>query len=277
MSSVTVSGSPPIAAGKRLTGSRSRALRYLAAPTVFVCGIIFWEMYIRVTGLSDLVLPAPTQIAAARKHGLVTGLYIPHFVATLTAVVVGFSCSAVLAIVIGGLISQFRIVEAAVYPFIVAIQTMPKVALAPLILLWVGFGIESKIVTAGLISFFPMIVSTITGLRSAPPEKIDLLRSLGATRYKIFTLVQLPEALPFIFAGINIGIVMSVLGAIVGEFVGAKQGLGYLLIQFNYNMDIASMFAVLVILALTGMVLNFSVMWARTKIIFWRKPSAIIR
>lgn len=255
----------------------ARVTKYVAAPAVFLAGMVFWETYVHVTGLSDLVLPAPTQILQALIAGLSSGLYVPHFLTTFTEVAVGFSCSAVLALVIGGLVSQFRIVEAAIYPFIVGLQTMPKIALAPLILLWVGFGIESKIVTAGLVAFFPMIVSTITGLRSTPPEKIDLLRALGANRYKIFKLVQLPEALPFIFAGLNIGIVMSVLGAIVGEFVGSKKGLGYLLIQFNYNMDIAGMFAVLVILSVMGLILNFSIQGLRAKIIFWRKPSVIIR
>ncbi len=251
--------------------------RYMVAPLVLAVALVGWESYVKATGMSDLVLPAPTQILASLVDGLSSGLYFPHFLATFTEVAAGFSCAAVLALVIGGLISQFRIIEAAFYPFIVALQTMPKVALAPLILLWVGFGIESKIVTAGLSAFFPIVVSTIVGLRSAPSEKIDLLRALGANRYKIFKLVQLPEALPFIFAGVNIGIVMAVLGAIVGEFVGAKMGLGYLLMQFNYNMDLAGMFSILVILSVMGMVLNFSVLWLRGKIIFWKKPSVIIR
>jgi NitT/TauT family transport system permease protein len=162
-------------------------------------------------------------------------------------------------------------------PFVVALQTTPKIAIAPLILIWVGFGIQSKILTAGISAFFPLVISTIVGLRSVPPDKIDLLRSMGASRRKIFTIVQFPEALPFIFAGINIAIVMAVLGAIVGEFIGAKAGLGQLLLQMNYKMDIAGMFSILVVLIAMGLTLNFGVQWLRTRLIFWKKPSIIIR
>ena len=116
-----------------------------------------------------------------------------------------------------------------------------------------------------------MLVNTIVGLKSTPQDKIDLMRSLSASRrWKIFWYVQLPEALPFIFAGLNIGIVLSVLGAIVAEFVGAKAGLGYLILQMNYNMDIAGMFAALVVLGIMGIVLNSAMTFARRRIVFWQ-------
>ena len=136
-----------------------------------------------------------------------------------------------------------RLLELTLYPYIVAVQTLPKVAIAPLILIWVGLGIEGKIIVAAMVSFFPMLVNTIAGLKAAPQDEIDLLRSLSASRWKIFRYVQLPEALPYIFTGMNIGLVLSVLGAIIGEFIGAKAGMGYLILQMNYNMDISGMFA----------------------------------
>jgi NitT/TauT family transport system permease protein len=154
---------------------------------------------------------------------------------------------------------------------VVALQTLPKIAIAPLILVWVGLGIESKIIIAALVSFFPMLVNTIVGLKAASADKIELMHALTASRAKTFFLVRLPEALPYIFAGLQIGIVLAVLGAIVGEFVGAKAGLGYLIIQMNYTMDVAGMFAVLVILGVMGVALNVIVTMLRRRIIFWQR------
>jgi NitT/TauT family transport system permease protein len=177
--------------------------------------------------------------------------------------------------VLGTLISQIRVLEATLYPYVVAIQTMPKIAIAPLILVWVGFGIESKVIIAAMVSFFPMLVNNIAGFKSTPPQKIELMRSLSASRWKLFRYLQLPEALPYVFAGLNIGIVLSVLGAIVGEFVGSKEGLGYLIIQMNYSMDIAGVFSALVVLGVMGMVLNFIAQYARRKIIFWQSDRPV--
>ena len=212
----------------------------------------------------------------ALYQGFMSGQFVTGLFATMSAVVLGFLASAAIAFVLGTLISQIRLVEITLFPYVVAIQTLPKIAIAPLILIWVGVGIESKIVIAATVSFFPMLVNTIVGLKSTPQDKIDLMRSLSASRWKIFWYVQLPEALPFIFAGLNIGIVLSVLGAIVAEFVGAKAGLGYLILQMNYNMDIAGMFAALVVLGIMGIVLNAAMTFARRRIVFWQSDQYTI-
>lgn len=236
-----------------------------------------WEIGCRIYHISDLLLPAPSRIVEAMITGFRTGLFTAALQATLLEVLLGFAFAAVAAFLCGMFISQLRIVEVVLYPYIVALQTLPKVAIAPFILIWVGFGIESKIVIAAMVAFFPMLVNNIVGLKSAPPEKIELMRSLSATRTKIFWYIQFPEALPYIFAGLNIGIVMSVLGAIVGEFIGAKAGLGYLLLQMNYNMDVTGMFAVLVVLGLMGIILNAIMQFACRKIVFWLPEQSITR
>src|SRR5262249_54493550 len=146
-----------------------------------------------------------------------------------------------------------------------------KVAIAPLIVAWAGFGIESKVLIVALVSFFPMLVNTIVGLKATPEDKIELMRSLAASRWKIFYMVKLPEALPFIFAGLNIGIVLAVLGAIVGEFVGAKAGLGYQILQMNYNLDIAGVFAILILLGAIGIALDYLTLLLRRRLVFWHK------
>jgi NitT/TauT family transport system permease protein len=229
-----------------------------------------WEWYVTAFGVSQLILPAPSSILVALYQGLASGQLVSALMTTLQAIVLGFALSATAAIVLGTLISQNRLIEAAVYPYVVALQTLPKIAIAPLILVWLGLGIESKIFIAALVSFFPMLVNTITGLKAASSDKLELMLSLTASPTKTFFLVKLPEALPYIFAGLQIGIVLAVLGAIVGEFVGSKAGLGYLIIQMNYSMDVAGMFAVLVILGLMGVVLNVLITTLRKRVIFWQ-------
>jgi NitT/TauT family transport system permease protein len=234
-----------------------------------------WEYACHTFKISQLIIPAPSQIVVALIEGFRSGQFVDGLLTTLEEVVLGFSLAAVAAFVTGTLISQVRLLELVVYPYIVAIQTLPKVAVAPLILIWVGLGIEGKIFIAATVSFFPMLVNTIAGLRSAPQNEIDLMRSLSASRWKIFRYVQLPEALPFIFAGLNIGLVLSVLGAIVGEFVGAKAGLGYLILQMNFNMDVSGIFAALVLLGLMGVILNMLAQYLRRKVVFWKPQEGI--
>jgi NitT/TauT family transport system permease protein len=230
-----------------------------------------WEYACRSLAVSELILPAPSGIIAALIAGFRSGLFVDGVLTTLAEVILGFVLAAVSAFIVGTLISQSRLLEAVIYPYIVAFQTLPKVAIAPLILIWVGLGIEGKVFIAATVSFFPMLVNTIVGLRSAPQNEIDLMRSLSASRWKIFRYVQLPEALPFIFAGLNIGLVLAVLGAIVGEFVGAKAGLGYLIVQMNFNLDVAGIFAALLLLGVMGIVLDILSQYLRRRIVFWKK------
>ena len=233
-----------------------------------------WEYACRSLAISELILPAPSQIVAALIAGFRSGLFVDGLLTTLSEVILGFVLAAASAFILGTLISQIRLLDAVIYPYIVAFQTLPKVAVAPLILIWVGLGIEGKIFIAATVSFFPMLVNTIVGLRSAPQNEIDLMRSLSAGRWKIFRYVQLPEALPFIFAGLNIGLVLAVLGAIVGEFVGAKGGLGYLIVQMNFNLEVAGIFAALLLMGIMGIALNFLSQFLRRKIVFWKHDSS---
>ncbi len=234
-----------------------------------------WEYACRTFNISELIIPAPSQVVMALIAGFRSGQFVDGLITTLEEVLLGFLLAAMTAFVVGTLISQIRLLESVIYPYIVAIQTLPKVAIAPLILIWVGLGIEGKIFIAATVSFFPMLVNTIVGLRCAPQNEIDLLRSLSAGRWQIFRYVQLPEALPFIFAGLNIGLVLSVLGAIVGEFVGAKGGLGYLILQMNFNLDVPGIFAALVILGVMGIGLNAVAQIIRRKVVFWKSEGHI--
>ncbi|HEX2655445.1 MAG TPA: ABC transporter permease [Xanthobacteraceae bacterium] len=246
-------------------GPRSFILRLvLVAVTLGV-----WELLVRVFDVPAFILPTPSNILMALYRGFASSLYIDHIGITVLETLLGFALGTVLAFALGTAVALSRSVEYFLYPFIVMFQAMPKVALAPLIIVWFGLGLTSKVVNAALVAFFPLMVNTIVGLRSAEDDKVSLMRSLDATRMQIFWMLQLPNALPFIFAGLEIAMIFSLIGAIVAEFVGAQQGLGMLIESMNFTMDVAGQFSVLLILSVLGLMLNGMVTLVRRRVLFW--------
>jgi NitT/TauT family transport system permease protein len=246
------------------------------SPLLFVLVIALWEAVVRGLKIPQFLAPAPTAVAASLVGGIRSHLYVEHFWVTLYEALAGFLIAAVTGIVLGALIAQFRLVERTLYPYLVALQTLPKIAIAPLIVVWFGFDISSKVVIAATVAFFPVLVNVIVGLKTIDAEKLELMRSLKATRWQTFRLVQFPNALPFVFAGLDIAVVFSVLGAIVGEFVGAQRGLGNLILQFNVALDIAGVFAVLILLSIMGVALHLVMRAIQKRVIFWAEPDDVI-
>jgi NitT/TauT family transport system permease protein len=162
-----------------------------------------------------------------------------------------------------------RYVEFFFYPYIVMFQSLPKVALAPLIVVWFGLGLTSKVINAALVAFFPLLVNTMVGLKSADEDRVSLMRSLAASNQQIFWMLRLPNALPFVMAGLYVAMIFALIGAIVAEFVGAQRGLGMLIQSMNFNMDVSGQFSILIILSLVGLVLNRNIMLIRRRILFW--------
>jgi NitT/TauT family transport system permease protein len=234
--------------------------------------LLMWEYVPPFFGVSKLLLPVPSAIARSLWVIYDRGLLIENFMITLFEALGGFAAGATSAIFFAFLVTRSVLIERALMPYLVGLQALPKVALAPLIVVWIGIGIESKILIAAVISFFPVLINAIVGFSTVEADKIDLMRSLVASRWQMFRIVIFPNSLPFIFAGLNVGIVLSITGALVGEFIGADRGLGNLLLQFNYNMDIAGMFAVLLILALLGVVLYALIRAFHVRVVFWAKP-----
>jgi NitT/TauT family transport system permease protein len=228
-----------------------------------------WEALVRFFAVPAFILPTPSSIFVALYRGLASTLYLHHIAVTLAETVLGFLLGAALALSLGVAVALSRRVEYFLYPFIVMFQAMPKVALAPLIIVWFGLGMTSKVVSAALVAFFPLMVNTIVGLRSADEDRVNLMRSLAATRGQIFWMLRLPNALPYIFAGLEIAMIFALIGAIVAEFVGAQSGLGMLIQSMNFTLDVAGQFSVLLILAVLGLFLNTIVAWARRRILFW--------
>ncbi|GEP57152.1 ABC transporter permease [Reyranella soli] len=237
--------------------------------------LVVWEAAVRMLDIPAIVLPTPIAVFEALGEGLGTGSYLPHIAVTFTEIICGFLAGAGLGIALGILIGQSLFLERLLYPYVVAFQTVPKVAIAPIIVIWFGYGLSSKVIITAAIAFFPLLANTIVGLRSAPTEQIDMLRAHTATEWQIFRMSRLPQALPFIFVGLDVAIVLSVIGAIVGEFVGAKEGLGFLILQKNFNFDMAGVFAILLVLSLIGVGLHLLMTTIQRRVLFWANSNQI--
>ena len=244
---------------------RAAVLRVLLLPV----SLAVWEAAVRALRVPAFILPPPSAVAQALWRGAVSGVYLQNLWITLAETLLGFALGSAVAFVLGTALAASRPTEYFLYPYIVMFQSMPKVALAPLVVVWFGLGIVSKVVSAALIAFFPLLVNTIVGLRSADEDRVDLMRSLAATQLQIFWMLRLPSALPFIMAGLEVAMVFSLVGAIVAEFVGAEAGLGMLIQSRNFSLDVAGEFAVLVILAFVGLALNAILVSVRRRVLFW--------
>jgi NitT/TauT family transport system permease protein len=212
-----------------------------------------WELGVRLGGVPVYLLPPPS-IIAARLFTDWRAIAL-HTAVTTSEILIGFLLSIVVSIPLAALLAQSRAVERALYPVLVASQTVPKVAIAPLLVVWFGFGLAPKVVIAFLVCFFPILIDAMIGFRSTPKEVLWLARSMGTSRWKTFVHFQIPAALPNIFAGVKVASTLAIVGAVVGEFVAADKGLGYQLIVANGTMDISLSFAVLATLSILGILL----------------------
>ena len=246
--------------------------RYGLPLSVFAVLMGSWEGAIRFFEVPAFILPPVSAIVVALWSGLTSGLYVTHAGVTATEAIIGFLIGSLLGVAIGTIIVVFPTMERIVYPYVVALQTVPKVAIAPLMVVWFGFGLTSKILVVALVSLFPVLVNVIAGLRAVDQDRLDLLEALSASRWQVFRYLRFPNALPFIFAGLNTAIVFAVIGAIVGEFVGANRGLGFLILQANYQLDIAGAFSLFVVLSVMGIALHGALRWIERRCVFWIAP-----
>jgi NitT/TauT family transport system permease protein len=246
--------------------------RYLPPLIGGIAIVLAWEFLPRIFNIPTLLLPPPTLVFKSVWLLYDRGLLVGNFAITLAEALGGFVIGSVCGVFFAFLVTRSLLIERMLLPYLIGLQALPKVALAPLIVVWIGIGIESKVAIAAVISFFPVLINAIVGFSTVEAEKIDLMRSLVASGWQQFSIVIFPNSLPFIFAGLNVAIVLSITGALVGEFIGADRGLGNLLLQLNYNMDISGMFAVLLVLALLGVVLYALIRFLHTRLVFWAKP-----
>ncbi|MBZ6227577.1 ABC transporter permease [Streptomyces olivaceus] len=255
------------------TGARRLRVRdlpgWLLSSLLFVLLLGLWEGIVRGAEVSPIIVPPPSDVFVALWDGLTDGELIHHTWITLQEILGGFLLAVVFALSTALLVTQSKIAEKSVLPLVVVVQSVPKVAMAPMLLIWFGFGMTSKTLTTALIAFFPLLINAILGLNSAGADEQNMLRTFGASRWQVLRRLRIPAAVPHIIAGLDSAAVLSVLGAIVAEFVGAQAGLGYVIQASNTQLDTASMFAVLVILSGIGLGLHFLITGVGRRVAFW--------
>ena len=226
-----------------------------AAPAVLVAMLVLigWELISRLSGISRVILPAPSVIigVASRRFGFLLDQAVPTTLQTLA----GFFLSVVFGGLLGVLMTYQRLAHDALYPNVILFQLVPKVAVAPLFMLWFGIGWEARVAVSMFIGFFPIVISTVTGLSAADPTLLRLFRSLTATPMQIFLKVRLPSSLPFVFNGMKVSITLAIIGVIVAEFITSQEGLGYVILFAGSRMDTPMVMAAISMLCFIGLTL----------------------
>lgn len=253
--------------GSAAPGSHRREYAVSALLLVVLLGAA--EIAVANKWVSQLVLPAPSQVWNVLVDGFGSGFYIKHVVSTLSSIFVGFAIASSCAISIAGLLASVPTLERILTPYFVAFQSMPKVAIAPLIVIWFGFGELSKTVIVITACFFPILMNALHGLKVRDRDHFELMRSLGATRMQLFVRLRLPAAMPYIFAGLHIGVIFALIGTVVAEFVGTNAGIGYVMLQAKANFDIAGVYACLLMLMAVGVSLHALMKVLEKRAAFW--------
>ena len=235
---------------------------------VFFGFFLLWEVLVRLVGMKPVILPPPTMIFASLAKNW--SYLLANTWPTFAAVSGGFLIAALFGFIIAVGIAYSRWVSELTYPFLVAAQVLPKVALAPLFLIWFGFGLTPKIVIAALIAFFPIVINTARGLNSVEPELLQYMKSLGAGWWETFVKISLPWSMPYVFAAFRISITLAVVGAVVGEFVSSDTGLGYVISYANISLDTDIMFAGIFVLSALGVALFLVVVLIERLFLSWQ-------
>jgi ABC-type nitrate/sulfonate/bicarbonate transport system permease component len=228
-----------------------------------------WELYVRAAGIDSLLLPPPSAVGRFLADN--PGVFLRNGLVTLSELLLGFGSGVALGLALGVLMQLLRWFREAAYPWLVATQMVPIPAVAPILVLWFGFTMVPKAVTVALMCFFPVAVSTVDGLGAVNPEMIRLLRTFGAGPWRTVRMAALPSALPRIFSGVRVAMALSVVGAVVGEWVGSTRGLGYLMLQYENRGETAGLFATVAVLTLMGIVLFFLVGAIEGMVVPWRR------
>ncbi len=263
----------PAGGGRALRQTRKLLITLGYVVGALVLGIVIWELVVVIGNEPSYILPTPLSVWKTLIDLMETGTFWSQLGATMEGTLVGFVVGCAAGVVFGILAGEFTIVRRIIYPYLVAIQSLPKVALVPVIATWFGFGLNAKVVLVVLLVFFPVLVNTFQGVATADPEKIDLVRSLRGGRWQQLWRVRFFSAMPYMFTGFELGIVYAFLGAVLAEMTGAQNGTGVMMEQFQTNADTEATFALLIVLAVVGLILNTIVRFAHQKIVFWETSS----
>lgn len=249
-------------------GQWMEGLRKRVMPLIGILAFLaLWQIIVKVFDLPSYLLPTPVEIVQTSIDR--ADLLLEHSWITAYEMILGYILAIVVAVPLAIAITSSKTFDQFIMPILLFFQTVPKIAIAPLFLIWFGVGTFPKVLVAFLISFFPIIIDTAVGLRSVSSEMIDLARSMGATEIQIFTRFRLPTSLPYLFSGLKVAATLAVVGAVVGEFVGADRGLGYLLLVTNSNLQTALMFGTIAALTIQGLILFYAIQILENFLIPW--------
>lgn len=243
------------------------SLLYPAAGLVVL--LLGWHLLAASGVVPSYLLPAPRRVASAMVESFGDGTLTQHLGPTLYATVVGYCIGSLIAFTLAALVAEFKPVERFLYLHLVAIQSIPKVSIAPLVFLWAGFDVEGKFILVALICFFPVFVNAVAGFRAANPDLVDLMRAAGASRGHIFWHIKLPTAASQLFAGLEVAIAFALIGCVVMEFVGSTRGMGFLIQDTSNTFNLPLTFATVIVLGLIGVAGNALVRAARRRLLFW--------
>ena len=243
----------------------------LLVPVVIAVGLVAWDLLVRWQEYPAFILPRPSVVWQKFLSVAADGTLWRHAQVTLLEIGLGLAFGLSAALALGYVLGKHPLVERLVAPYVVASQSIPIVAIAPLLVIWLGNGLASKVLVTALITFFPTLISTIVGIRNVDPDLHDLMRSLRATRGQIFRLLELPAALPVIFGGLKLSVILAVVGAVVGEFVGADVGLGFLINLARGVLDTPLMFVAVFTLIVIAQLLYLSVSALESVSLRWQK------
>jgi NitT/TauT family transport system permease protein len=252
----------------------------ISVPSILLGGVSVslalagWEICVRELSIPSYVLPSPAAVWQALVAGLVAdptskASFWFQLADTINATLWGFLAGSLIGIALAALMAEFRVIEELLFPYIVGLQSIPKVAIAPLYVIWFGYQIETKIAMAATLALFPVLLNALEGFVTVERERLELMISLRASRWQTFRMIKIPNALPFVFAGLNLGIVYAFLGAIVSEFIGAQRGMGVIITQLQSVSDTAGVFACLILLAIAGYVLIGVMRAIQRRFVFW--------
>ena len=233
--------------------------------------LVWWLSTTLLEAVSPILLPSPEAVVQAFPRVLGAMGFGDQVIRTLLEIAGGFALGAGVGFALGMLLSSSNRLRAAYLPFLSALEAIPTVIIAPIIIAWVGFGIEGKILQAAIACFYAVFITTLSGLGLAEPNAVNLMRSLRASRWQIMTKVRIPTALPVIFGGLQLGATTAIIGAIVSEFIGSTGGLGYLMIRYRGGYDTAAYWVIIFLFLVIGLVVYLAIWWAERRIVFWRR------
>ena len=262
---------PPSSMAEQVGEHAARYRSALLMVVVLVIGVGLWEGLVRWQELPSFILPSPLLVAQKFWAALADGTLLRHAQVTLVEIAAGLVLGLSTAFALGYVLGKNRSLEHIAAPYIVASQSVPIVAIAPLLIIWLGSGLWSKIIVTALISFFPMLVSTVVGIRNVDPDLHDLMRSLRANRSQLFWKLEAPAALPVLLGGLKLSVTLAVVGAVVGEFVGADAGLGFLINLGRGILDTPLMFVAVIALVIIAQALYFAVALLERRLLRWQR------